>query len=389
MFARLRQKVIITSQTATANSPNANSLGNIATSLLIKDIARIANGYITTTSDLNSEIWDIANCEVVRTVDPGWQEYQYRRANTNYNLAWSGMSTANATPGMFYFRTPNSANTTNGQPIYKYFGLGLTNTAVGYTFNIYYPHNMTAADFTGNPNFVFGGFINSGTTVSARGRYPYGLDVLNEFIIYCTPRVFFISSQTIGTTTASKVSMFLEYPKTALSDAYNLPNQVWFETASQRSANTTGSNFVGPTFMYNIAGGYKTSNPGEDINGSVAYSQNNDNFALVYTYAPALGTVGTQSLYSANPATADLSTFKPANNTTMSVTVDSAGNSLTIPVMPLLHWPAWDSVYDCSSLTGIYATKSNLGSSGDTLFINGVPYVYVNVSSMSYLVPKQ
>ena len=385
MFARLRQKIAFSTDTATANSPNANSLGNIALSLLVKDIARIANGYITTTSDLNSEIWDIPNSEIVRTVDPGWQEYQYDRANTNYNLTITGTATGNSAPGMFYLRTPNSANTANGQPIYKYFGLGIGITATTPRgFNTFYPWNVN--DFTGNPNLVFGGFIGGSTSPYSRGRYTIFTDTLTEFIIYCTPRVFFISAQTIGVTSASKVSMFLEYPKTALSDVYNLPNQVWFETASIKGGTTTGSFF--DTTAYNVVGGYKTADLGQDIVFSTVTS-NNHNYAIVHTYTPTLGTPGTQSLYSANPATADLSTFKPANNATMSVTVDSAGNSLTIPVMPLMHWPAWDSVYDCSSLTGIYATKSGLGSSGDTLFINGVPYVYVNVSSMSYLVPKQ
>jgi len=377
MYARLRSKITITSSNQTANSPNSNSLGTIAMSLYMKDMARVITGYITTTSDLNPNLWDIPNSEIVRTVAPGWNEYQSNYANTSTNIPIDTTGNTN----IMYFRTTNAANTANGSPIYKYVGIGWNNNSStltsNYFFNFFNPWSVT--DYVGNPTLTFR--YNYNNTV-APTNLPLRLDVLYEFIIYASPRAIFISAQGIGYATASKVMMFAEYPSTPQSQIYNLPNQILYQVGSAGVANTAGTAFN--TTAYNVSGGY---NPGDgnDLTGYAVSS----NLGIVYTYTPTLGTPGYQSLWSTATATGDLSTMKPGTYSSMANTTNASGATITIPVMPLLHYPAWDTVYDLSSLTGIYGTRSNLGASGDTLTINGQNYAYVNVTNMSYLVPRQ
>ena len=84
MYARLKQKLAITSSSQALTT--VTTYGNVAISALMKDIARVACGYISSTSDINSEIWDTANSEVVRSTNPGWSEYQSNYVNTSTNI---------------------------------------------------------------------------------------------------------------------------------------------------------------------------------------------------------------------------------------------------------------------------------------------------------------
>jgi hypothetical protein len=349
-------------------------------SLMMKDIGRVITGYVTTTSDLNPDLWDIPNSEIVRTVAPGWNEYQSNYVNTSTNIPTDLTGNTN----IIYFRTSAAANTANGAPIYKYFGIGYVNNnglvTSNYKFNTYNP--WFTSDYVGNPTLTFRS-NESFASPNALGREPIDASRLNEFIIYASPRAIVLSSQVIGYVTSSKVSTFLEYTSTPQTQIYNLPNQVFYEVSSESPANTAATTFS--TTAYNIVGGYNPA-VGKDILTTPA---NNSNFGIVYTYTPTLGTTGFQSLWSTATATNDLATMKPGTYNNMANTTDSAGNLVTVPVMPLIHYPAWDTVYDLSSLTGIYGTRSGLGASGDTLTINGQNYAYVNVTNMSYLVPRQ
>lgn len=364
------------------------SLGNTALSLLVKDIGRLLTGQITNTAGLNSEIWDAANSEVVNTVPAGWSEYQSTYLNTSTNIPG-----VQASSGMVYLRAPSLMQSTSGGPVYKYAGLSITNVVASdtnqYLWNTHIPWTVT--DFVGNPVLNYW-FSNSSAlpASSGNGRNSFQTNVINEYIIYSSARGFVISTRLVGSsaTAAQKVYMQLEYPATSLSQAYNLPNQVIWEVSNGHGSLTTGTGAAFNNTAFNITNGYVpalTANGYEIINNSTT----NLNLGLVYSpYATAPGG-GWNSLWSTTAGTAEASTLKPATFTSMANTVDLAGNTVTIPAMPLIHYPAWDSVYDLSNLTGVYMTRSNLGTSGDTLTLNGQPYAYINATNVSYLVPRQ
>jgi len=377
MYARLRQKAVWSGNAATIASPQ--NLGTISTSLMMKDIGRIITGLVTNVSGLNSNIWDTANSEIVNTVAPGWSEYQSNYLTTSTDVVPSSSTNSN----MIYLRG-TSANTTSGSaPIYKYTGLGWANNGLPQNnlgWNFFNPWYTT--DYTGSPTLTFRENQQSGAA-AGRGRNGFSPDTLAEYIIYATPRAIFISACNFGTLTAPhKVCMFLEHPSTPLSQTYNLPNQVWWEVGNPYVTNTgTGAAFVNTGYL--TVGGYLPG-VGSDITQATT---SNANFAFVYTNYQ--GGPGFTSLWSSASATGDLSTLKPTTYTSMANTVNSSGATISVPVLPLLHFPPWDSVYDLSSLTGIYGTKSGLGANGDTLTVNGQNYAYINATTMGYLIPRQ
>ena len=388
MYARLRQKLAIAGSSQVLTT--ATSLGNVATSALMKDIARVACGYISSTADLNSELWDTANSEIVRTVAPGWSEYQSNYVNTATNIAKDTSSNTN----IIYLRCPSQNTTTGNATIYKYTGIGFSNNytlnTANYTWNIMIPWGVT--DYTGSPTLTYrANFNTSSPTGTGGGRNPFRTDVLTEYMIYVSPRAFIISATYIGNlgTAPNKVAMWLEYPSTPLSQPNNHPNNVYWEVSdglgSTAQSITTGTGAVFDTTAYNVPGGYSPA-AGSDI--ITASNTVNYNLGLVYTTTVITGS-GWQSLWSTATATVDLSTMKPNTFGTMANTADAAGTNVTIPAMPLLHFPGWDSTYDCSTLTGVYATKPALGSNGDTLTLNGQNYAYINATTMGYLIPRQ
>lgn len=386
MYARIRQKLAITSSTQTVT---ATSLGNIALSLLIKDIGRLVTGQITSAAQLNSQIWDIPNSEVVNTVGAGWSEYQSDYLNTSTNIPF-----AQNTSTMVYLRCPAQMLNNTGGSVYKYAGLSPTNAYTVPTDNFIWNTHIpwTVTDYTGNPTLNFYFSENSGSPqATGNGRNSFQTNVLTEYVIYATSRCLLISSRLVGSgaTAAQKVYMQLEYPATALSQVYNLPNQVIWEVSNGHSAITTGTGASFNTTAYNVVGGY-TGNTGA-VRGYEIFDDNaaNVNLGLVYTAYPTAPTGGWNSLWSTATGTADASTLKPATYASMANTVDLNGNLITIPAMPLIHYPSWDSVYDLSSLTGVYATKSGLGATGDTLTVNGQDYAYLNATNFSYLIPRQ
>ena len=389
MYARLRQKLSITNAiTTTVTSPT--NWGNNAMSLLIKDIGRLITGASTSISDLNSEIWDLPNSEVVNTQASGWSEYQSNLLTTSTNI-WTG-NDATAALNSVYFRCPSVMTSNIGGTVYKYGGLGISNNDSTGANNIYWNTLIpwTISNFTGNPTASYFYNNSSGTNPgSTTGRCSFSVSVLNEYIIYASPRCLLVSTRNIGAnaTLASKVYMQLEYPETAMSKSFNLPNQVIWEISNGVGSSAvvstgTGANFI--TTAYNNIGGYTPS-----TNKDIFSNQVNANLGLVYTPYPLAPTGGWNSFWSSSTGTSDASTLKPATYGSMSNTVNSSGNTISVPAMPLIHYPSWDTVYDMSTLTGIYATRTGLGSTGDTLTLNGQNYAYINATNMSYLVPRQ
>lgn len=382
MYARLRQKLVIAGAGTAVSS--ATSLGSLAASLLMKDLGRVITGLVTNVSGLNSEIWDTANSEIITTTPGGWSEYQSSYLTNSTNIPQDNTGNTN----IIYLRSPSAMTTTGGATIYKYAGIGWGNnyTVNGDYLNMIIPWTQTT--FTGNPTLTYRSNMYSGS-FAANARNPFRVGILNEFIIYASARCLFFSNRYIGSsaTAAQKIFAHFEYPATALSQTYNLCNQVIWELSNDPGSTTTGTGAAFNNTAYNIAGGYSPGAAGTDIYTTGPNS--NINLGLVYTPYPSAPNGGWNSLWSTAAGTADMSTLKPATYGSMANTYDNSGNLITIPAMPLIHYPSWDSVYDMSSLTGVYATKPNLGSSGDTLTINGQDYAYVNATNMSYLVPRQ
>ncbi len=382
MYARIRQKLAITNSGQTVTT---TSLGNVALSLLMKDIGRLITGLATSVNDLNSEIWDLPNSEVISSIGAGWSEYQTNFLTTSTNLA---LTTSVNNTNIIYLRAPAAMTSLAGDTVYKYSGLGIYNNngSYAYLWNTCIPWGIT--DHTGNPtaNYFFKESSTSSNT-TGNGRNSFQTNILTEYVIYATPRCLFISSRLIGSsaTQAQKVYMQLEYPETAVSLAHNLPNQVIWEVSNGVASTTTGTGATFNIGAYNVVGGAVPSGTGDLFGSSAA----NQNIGIVYTPYTIAPTGGLNSIWSTATGTADTSTLKPATYGSMSNTVDSAGNLITVPAMPLIHYPSWDSVYDMSSLTGVYATRSGLGTTGDTLTVNGQNYAYVNATNMSYLVPRQ
>lgn len=366
MYARLRQKFAIASSSTAVTTTTA--LGSNATSLIMKDMARLMTGAITSTAGLNSEIWDIPNCEVVNNVAAGWSEYQ-----TNYTTTSTNIPNSSAQANLIYLRTLSANNT------YKYAGIGWT--ANGNTtayWRMVYPYDVT--DYLGNPTLTF---KDTSPNTSAWGApINEATGRLHEHILYVTPRCIFWSTSVTTATQPFLVHTYLEYPNTPLSTLYNHPNQVIWTIYNAAAATTTGTGATFNAAGYNILGGYISQSP-------ISNTSTNANVGLVYTHYPNAPTGGFNSLWSSGTAAADASTMKPSIFGSMANTVDNAGNTIAIPAMPLVHYPSWDTVYDCSTLTGVYATKPSLGASGDTITLNGQTYAYINATTMGYLIPRQ
>ncbi len=382
MYARIRQKLAITNGSQTVTT---TSLGNNALSLLIKDIGRLITGLVTSVNNLNSEIWDIPNSEVISSIGAGWSEYQTNFLTTSTNLTIT--TTLNDT-NIIYLRAPAAMTSSTGGTVYKYSGLGIHNNSLTYAiiWNTCIPWGIT--DHTGNTTANY--FLKESSTnptSTANGRNSFQTNILTEYVIYATPRCLFVSSRLIGSsaTQAQKVYMQLEYPETALSKIYNLPNQVFWEVSNGAGSTTTGTGASFNTGAYNTVGGAVPRVEGDLFNASAG----NQNIGIVYTPYANAPTGGLNSIWSTAAGTADTSTLKPATYGSMSNTVNSSGTLITVPAMPLIHYPSWDSVYDLSTLTGVYATRSGLGATGDTLTVNGQNYAYVNATNMGYLIPRQ
>lgn len=365
MYARLRQKFAIANSSTTVTT---TALGNNAISLVMKDLARLMTGAITSTAGLNSEIWDIPNCEMVNNVAAGWSEYQSNYTTTSTNVPNTTGENA------IYLRTLSANNT------YKYTGLSwtsITNSSAYY--RMLFPYNVT--DYIGNPVLTFKDTTGVGSAAAPCVFETTGR--LHEHVLYVTPRCIFWSVSVTTATQPFMIQTFLEYPSTPLSTVYNHPNQVIWGLFNTPAATTTGTGAAFSTAAFDIVGGYTSA--GSPIINTTA----NANLGMVYTHYPNAPAGGMNSLWSTAAGTADTSTLKPTTYGSMSNTVDSSGNLVSVPAMPLLHFPGWDTVYDMSSLTGVYATRPGLGATADTLTVNGQPYAYINATTMGYLVPRQ
>lgn len=363
MYARLRQKFAIAGTTTAVTTPTA--LGSTAGSLLMKDLARLMTGAITSTAGLNSEIWDIPNCEIVNNVAAGWSEYQTTYTTTSTNIP------PNTSNSVIYLRTLSANNT------YKYTGIGWSHT--GSYWRMMYPFGVT--DHVGNPTLTYWD-ASSGATAGGPCVFET-TGKLHEHILYVTPRCIFWSVTVTAATQPFLVQTFLEYPSTALSTVYNHPNQIIWALFNTPTGTTTGTGASFNASAFNIVGGYTTAG------APISHTATNSNLGLVYTHYDNAPTGGFNSLWSTSGGGADTSTLKPTTYGSMSNTVDSSGNLISVPAMPLLHFPSWDTVYDMSSLTGVYATRSGLGATADTLTVNGQNYVYINATTMGYLIPRQ
>ena len=367
MYARLRQKFAIASSSTTVTTTTA--LGNNAISLVMKDLVRLMTGAVTSTSGLNSEIWDVPNCEVVNDVPAGWTEYQ-----TNYSTSSTNIPASSSGANMMYLRSLSLNNT------YKYAGISWTanGNATAY-YRMLFPFDVT--DYTGDPTLTF-----RDSTASSTASGPCiqeNSTRLHEHVLYVTPRCIVWSVSLTTSTQPYLLHAYLEYPNTALSGVYQHPNQLNWCLFNAVGGTTTGNGSAFNSTGYNVLGGYTNNST------VVANTTTNSNIGFVYTNFANAPTGGSTSIWSSATAAADASTLKPSSFGAMANTVDLNGNTVSIPAMPLIHYPAWDSVYDCSSLTGVYATKPSLGVTGDTLTLNGQTYAYINATTMGYLVPRQ
>ena len=368
MYARIRQKLAINYTTTVIS----NGSGTRALSVLMKDIANLICGNITNVSQLHPSIWDTSNSEVVSQVGGGWQEYQsnYTRTSTNIDVSIS------TNTNMMYFRTRSLQNT------FKYFGIGYpynTSNNSNAVWNIMYPWRV--ADFQTDVSLTFRN--NNNNSILSTQRQPFNTAYLTEYIIYSSPRVVIVSARNLSNLIAQpyKTVMFLEYPATPLSVPFKLPNQVWWELSTTGVTSSVNAHtFVGGS-AYKVPGGYNPPE-NEDINDN----SSNTNWAFVYT--PYDVNIGNTSLWRDTSNSTTLSTLKPSMFGTMSSAIKPDGTTQTLPAMPLLHYPQWDTCYDLSSLTGIYGTRSAMGVNGDTLKVNGQNYVYVNTAPMGLLVPR-
>lgn len=369
MFARIRQKILV-DHTTTVTS---NGTGTNGASVLLKDIARLICGNVTSLNQLNPAIWDIAGSELITTVSGGWSEYQTNLTTTETNMV-------RLTNNIIYLRTRGLSNT------FKYLGLGYTANSTANTSFFWSPiYPWGVSDFVNSPILSF---KNTSTPSTGQPNRPsFSGRYLWEYIIYSSSRTIFIAARNLSSslTQPSKISMFLEYPATPLSSTYNLPNQVWWDLGSRDSDSSTGTGTNYYITGYKQIGGYDDINE-LDLNASSIWSTSINNFAFVYS--PYSGSIGNTSFWGSGTPAKTLSTLKPNVFRTMSSTISSTGTAITIPVMPLIHYPDWDTLYDLSSLTGIYATKSSMGAYGDTLKVNGQSYAYINAANMSYLVPR-
>lgn len=391
MYARLRQKIAITTYTQTVVS---SGTGTNAASVLMKDIARVICGKVTSVNDLNPAVWDIPNCEIVASVAPGWDEYQSNYLTTATNIPIDTVGNAN----IIYFRAPSGKQSLNGGIIYKYSGLGFMGNnsgAVVPTFNIF-------------PSWTVNDYTAANPVLTYRSNASAGLDQINarnafngsrcEYIISSNPKMFVISATIIGSnaTISSKVSGMFEFPPTALSELYDFPNHMFWEVSNGSGgalvANSTGlGSFSQSSSTYQIQGGWNplfTSDTSFSSSGLLLASAN-----VGYVYSTVPGGTGWTAIWpnssTINALAPSLSTLKPPVFTSMSNTFDASGNIISVPLLPLIHYPAFDSMYDISSLTGFYGTKSGIAANGDTININGRPYAYINATNMGYLVPRE
>lgn len=366
MYARLRQKLAIATAGQTVTT---TALGSNAISLLMKDLVRLMTGAVTSTAGLNSDIWDTANSEIVNNIPAGWSEYQ-----TNYSTTSTNIPASPTGANMMYLRATSLNNT------YKYAGISWTANGSGNPhYRMLFPFDVT--DYTGNPTLTFRD--SNGASTAGGPCVQETTGVLHEHVLYVTPRCIFWSVSRTTATQPYYIHTYLEYSNTALSQAFNHPNQLNWALFNGNGATTTGTGATFSATGYNQLGGYSTTG------GPVSNTATNANMGFVYTNSSNMPTGGMTAIWSAASAAADASTLKPTSYGAMGNTVDLAGNTVTIPAMPLVHYPAWDSVYDCSSLTGVYATKPGLGVTGDTLTLNGQTYAYINATTMGYLLPRQ
>ena len=370
MYARLTQQLSITSATQTVTT---TALGSNALSLMLKDIARVITGQVSSVNDLNAEIWDTANSEIIAS-NTGWSEYQGTYTTTNTELPFT-------TGSAIYFRadSQNIDKDTNVTKKYAGLGYGNFNATYSYYWNMYIPYGVS--NYTGDPTVSFGHTLANASATPTRNSFV--TNVLTEYIIYATGSAIVVSATRIGAsaTESSKVVMYLEYPSTTLSSYYSHPNQVFWEV-SNGNTTTTGTGAAFNATAYNVAGGYTTTT--DIFNGFVT----NVNLGLVYTTNSVMPSGGLNSLWSTTAGTADTSTLKPANYSTMADTVDAQGTVISAPTVPLLHYTSWDTGYDLTALTGIYGTKTGLGASGDTTTLEGSNYAYINATNMGYLIPR-
>lgn len=374
MYARIRQKISITQATTVVeNGSNVSAL-----SVLIKDIAKIITGSVNTLANLNQSIWDIPNSEMFRSSIPTWTEYQSTFLSTANQILPSQSENTN----IVYLRSISSNLT------FKYAGLGYASNSLtpseNYSWTFMYPWNVT--NFEGDPILSFRN--NSPLpSSSALSKNAFRTDVLMEYTIFSSPKAIFISASSFQNSAFPyKICCMLEYPSTLTSNVFKLPNQVYWELSSAyTSGGSSGNSTNYITNGYAVNGGF---NP---IDGSESYisspAVNDANFAYVYT--PYFGNLGNTSLWSSSTASSELSTLKANIFSGMSNTISLTGESISVPILQLLHFPPWDSCYDLSSLTGIYATKSSLGATGDIVSVNGKTYAYINSKPVGILVPRE
>ena len=404
MYAKLRMKqafLVPTTALATATSE-----GTKAFSVMIKQVAKLLTGQITSVSQLNTEIWDTAYCEIIPTVNPGWSEYQTTYLSTSTDLPIS----TSAAP--IYLRAPAQGQTLNGQPVYKYLTVGPTGAGGGIqSFHIC--PVMDNISYVGNPTLSWVPAPALGAVTSYRtmqGGFTTGYTAAtpvyaSELTISASPFGIFVAACCYARNAQPyNVTWILDHPPTQVASQYAIPCIVFSKTFSNLNpySNTpaAGSTSVTGTAVTNTLDSYfmTTSTIPNSAFGLFKNADDNNNpntFAAVTAsvYPGTQGATYWTSLFSNVTVNSDvnLSTLKPNGySTTMSSTMlDSNGNSVSFPMLPLWYWPVWDSMLDLSVNSGVYMTKTGLGSTGDDLTINGVQYAYVNSSPMGYLIPKR
>ena len=407
MYARLRMKQLYAIPGTTLATATAE--GTKTLSVMCKQIAKLLTGQITSTSQLNVEVWDIPNCEIIATVGAGYTEYQ-----TTYLSSATDIPVTN--PNQIYLRASAQGQTFNGQPVYKYVAVGPNGIGAGVQ-SINISPVIDVPSYTGNPTLtwslarnisVSGNRFYFGAGICTGAAGTPSLNLQSEIIISASPYGIFVSaSAPLRNAQPYFASWILDHAPTVIASNYAIPCIAFsktftnwdFQYAPTFSAST--SSLTGSATGSTLSAFYLQSGTSQTLPSGFGLFKNavDDNaeaniFAVATptVYPGSLGTVGWTSLHNNTTVNSDtnLSTLKPNGySTTMSNMLDASGNAMSFPMLPLWYWPVWDTFMDLSTNSGVYMTKTGLGASGDDITINGTPYAYINTSPVGYLIPKR
>jgi hypothetical protein len=288
------------------------------------EISKVITGAITSPASLTA--FNTATSIIVTTQPSNWYEYTTVGAN---NSVTAGT--------VIWFRQRSKSG------VWKYAGLYRTSSPAT-------AHKGILNHYTGDSPSVQATSVGTATNYSA----VYG--ATTEYTIAAGSRYLVIASKLTTDAHFTDVHMWLEYPNNDLITQSTLPDHIMYR-------------HIGTGAVYGV-------NSSTDLNfpsGIIEYG-------LDTTFKILRGGMPTGSTQQA--------TMKPGTYTTSVNTVDSLGNFIEYPILPLYTESLYNGFLDCSTLTGVLGAGTGVGNYGDTVTINGIQYIFLKANtSLSYLVP--